>query len=148
MMTGEAGLHPMLARDTRRLGETGLSHVRWMNDRRFPWLMLVPRRPDLLEWHHLPPQEQHQLLDEVSVLSAALETVTAPDKINVGALGNLVPQLHVHVIARHRQDPCWPGPVWGNGTPEPFADDEQPQWLSALLEALPANFLDRTNRND
>ncbi len=110
--------------------------------------MLVPRHPGLLEWHHLPRQQRHQLLDEVSVLSEALEDVTAPDKINVGALGNLVPQLHIHVIARTRQDPCWPGPVWGNGAPELFADDEQPDWLPALLEALPVNFLDRTNDNE
>lgn len=137
-----AELHSRLAQDTVALGETSLSRVRWMNDRRFPWLMLIPKRDELLEWHHLPAEEQHQLLDEMLVLSRALEQVASPDKINTGALGNLVPQLHVHVIARHKQDPCWPGPVWGNGEAEPYETGEQPVWLQALVEALPDGFLE------
>lgn len=140
-----AELHPRLAEDTVALGETSLSRVRWMNDRRFPWLMLIPKRDELLEWHHLPEQEQHQLLEEMLVLSRALETVASPDKINTGALGNLVPQLHVHVIARNKQDPCWPGPVWGNGEAEPYQPGEEPVWLQALVEALPDGFLETVN---
>lgn len=135
-------LHPRLARDTVALGKTRLSRIRWMNDRRFPWLLLIPRYDDLLEWHHLPRDEQHQLLDEMAVLADALEYAASPDKINVGALGNLVPQLHLHVIARHKHDPCWPGPVWGHGEAQPYDPGEEPLWLSALTAALPDDFLE------
>ena len=97
-------LHPALARDTVALGATSLSRVRWMNERRFPWLMLIPKYKEIREWHHLPVAEQHQLLDEMTILSRALERAASADKINVGALGNRVPQLHLHVIARHEHD--------------------------------------------
>ncbi len=135
-------LHPSLARDTMVLGQTPLSRVRWMNDRRFPWLMLIPKHADAVEWHHLPTAEQHQLLDEMAVLARALECAASPDKINVGALGNRVPQLHLHVIGRHEHDPCWPGPVWGQGEVEPYNPGEEPPWLHALCAALPNDFLE------
>ena len=130
-------LHPRLAADTRALGETGLCWMRWMNDQRFAWLIIVPKRDGLREWHHLPTDEQRQLLTQVNALAGQLETVTGADKINIGALGNMVPQLHIHVIARFEGDPCWPGPVWGQGQPEPWAEGEQPGWLDKLdLSAL------------
>ncbi|MEE3319388.1 MAG: HIT family protein [Pseudomonadota bacterium] len=130
-------LHPRLAADTRALGETGLCWLRWMNDQRFAWLIIVPKRDGLREWHHLPTDEQRQLLTQVNTLAGQLETVTGADKINIGALGNMVPQLHIHVIARFEGDPCWPGPVWGQGQPEPWAEGEQPGWLDKLdLSAL------------
>ena len=135
-------LHPSLARDTVALGETALSRVRWMNDRRFPWLVLIPKYADVQEWHHLPTDARHQLLDETAVLARALESVASPDKINIGALGNRVPQLHLHVIARHEHDPCWPGPVWGQGEAEPYNPGEEPPWLSALGAVLPTDFLE------
>lgn len=135
-------LHPRLARDTIALGRTGLCRIRWMNDRRFPWLLLIPRYDDLLEWHHLPHAEQHRLLDEMVMLADVLEYAASPDKINLGALGNLVPQLHLHVIARHKHDPCWPGPVWGHGEAEPYGPGEEPLWLPVLKAALPNDFLE------
>jgi diadenosine tetraphosphate (Ap4A) HIT family hydrolase len=135
-------LHPHLTRDTVALGDTGLSRVRWMNDRRFPWLLLIPKHDDVREWHLLPVQAQHQLLDELMLLSRALETAVAPDRINLGALGNRVPQLHLHVIARHEHDPCWPGPVWGQGEAQTYAAGEEPFWLAALWTALPGDFLE------
>ena len=135
-------LHPALARDTVALGATSLSRVRWMNERRFPWLMLIPKYKEIREWHHLPVAEQHQLLDEMTILSRALERAASADKINVGALGNRVPQRHLHVIARHEHDPCWPGPVWGQGEAEPYNPGEEPPWLAALWAVLPTNFLE------
>ena len=126
-------LHPRLAADTGALGETELCWLRWMRDARFPWLIVVPKRDGLREWHHLPAADQQRLLSTVNHLAGELESVTGADKINLGALGNLVPQLHVHIIARFRDDPCWPGPVWGQGEPVPV--DGTPDWLARL--ALP-----------
>lgn len=123
-------LHPRLAADTGALGETPLCWLRWMRDARFPWLVVVPKRDGLQEWHHLPPSEQRELLDTVNQLAAELERVTGADKINLGALGNLVPQLHIHVIARFRGDACWPGPVWGQGAPQ--VPDAVPEWLGQI----------------
>src|SRR3546814_18598095 len=88
-----------------------------MNDASYPWLILVPRRPDLKEIHDLDGGARPQLTEEICRASRALQSSFAPDKINVGALGNLVPQLHVHVIARFRSDPAWPGPAWGKQPP-------------------------------
>ena len=123
-------LHPRLAADTGALGETPLCWLRWMRDGRFPWLIVVPKRERLREWHHLPVAEQSELLATVNHLAAELERVTGADKINLGALGNLVPQLHVHVIARFKGDDCWPGPVWGQGTPRPI--EVAPAWLKNI----------------
>lgn len=123
-------LHPRLAADTGELGETRLCWLRWMRDGRFPWLVVVPKRDGLREWHHLPIAEQGELLITVNYLAAELERVTGADKINLGALGNLVPQLHVHVIARFQGDDCWPGPVWGQGTPRPVPTP--PGWLAEI----------------
>ena len=103
-----------------------------MNDQRFAWLIVVPKRDGLREWHHLPAEEQVSLLQQVNGLATELERVTGADKINVGALGNMVPQLHIHIIARFEGDPCWPGPVWGQGAPVPWPDGQCPDWLAGL----------------
>jgi len=129
-------LHPRLQQDTRALGETPLCWIRYMNDRRFPWLILVPRVAGVTEWHELAMQQQQELLALVNRCAENLKRVAAVDKINIGALGNLVPQLHVHVIGRHDGDPCWPGPVWGNGAPQPWPEGESPDWLQPLRESL------------
>ena len=125
-------LHARLAADTRALGETDLCWLRWMSDQRFAWLIIVPKRDGLREWHHLPDSEQVVLLKQVNALANQLESITGADKINIGALGNMVPQLHIHVIARFEGDPCWPGPVWGQGQPQPWPDNEQPDWINQL----------------
>ncbi|MCU5783790.1 hypothetical protein MA04_03090 [Alcanivorax balearicus MACL04] len=126
-------LHERLAADTGAVAEDEFCWIRWLRDGRFPWLVVVPRRLDIREWHQLAEEEQHRLLKVVNGLAAELERITGADKINIGALGNLVPQLHVHVIARFRDDPCWPGPVWGQGVPQPV--ERTPRWLAQL--ALP-----------
>lgn len=114
-----ATLHPRLAADTRSLGETDLCWLRWMNDRRFPWLIVVPKRDGLREWHHLPMADQQALLQQVNGLAAELERVTRADKINIGALGNLVPQLHIHIIARFEGTPAGLARSGGRGSPSP-----------------------------
>jgi diadenosine tetraphosphate (Ap4A) HIT family hydrolase len=129
-------LHPRLLADTRSLGETPLCWIRWMSDQRFPWLVLVPRRSGIREWYELDHAEQHELLDLMNRCSLHLQALTGASKMNIGALGNLVPQLHVHIIARKENDQCWPGPVWGNGAVEPYADGQQPTWINALRERL------------
>ena len=106
-------LHPQLDRDTASLGDLPLSRVLVINDANYPWLLLVPRRPDIVEVIDLDEVAQAQLMTEVTRVSRALRDVTACHKLNIAALGNAVPQLHVHVIARFRDDPAWPKPVWG-----------------------------------
>ena len=106
-------LDPLLARDTVPVGDLPLARVLLINDANYPWLLLVPRRDGVREIIDLPYLEQAQLMTEVAHASRALKELTGCDKINVAALGNVVPQLHVHVIARFRGDAAWPKPVWG-----------------------------------
>ena len=106
-------LHPQLDRDTTSLGDLPLSRVLMNNDANYPWLIVVPRRADITEVIDLSEAEQAQLMTEVTRVARALRDVTACHKLNIAALGNAVPQLHVHVIARFRTDAAWPNPVWG-----------------------------------
>lgn len=106
-------LHPRLAADTVAVGDFGLSRLLLSNDANYPWLILVPRRAGIREIHELDEADQLQLLRESMLLSRALESAFAPTKLNLAALGNMVPQLHVHHIARYDTDPAWPAPVWG-----------------------------------
>ncbi len=114
-------LHPRLAADTLELGDGMLSAVRIMNDRRFPWLILVPRRAGLEALHRMERTDHLLLMQEITLLSRMLEDLFRPHRINVGALGNLVPQLHLHLVARREGDAAWPGPVWGNGVADPYS---------------------------
>lgn len=129
-------LHPRLHADSRPLLETAFCWIRWINDQRFPWLVLVPKRAAVHEWYQLAEADQQHLLALVNRCAEQLQRVTGADKINIGALGNLVPQLHIHVLARYRQDPCWPGPVWGQGDMQPWPAQRQPDWLPALQQAI------------
>lgn len=116
-MTGEPkedwSLHPQLAADGVSLGDLPLCCVLLMRDASYPWLVLVPRRAQASEILDLSPPERATLIEEIARAGAALKSVSGCDKLNVAALGNVVPQLHVHVIARFRADPAWPRPVWG-----------------------------------
>lgn len=125
-------IHPRLLADTLPLCAWALCEVRLMNDRRFPWLILIPKRPAITEVHQLTPAEQHQLISESSRASMALEQLYIPDKINVAALGNRVPQLHWHVVARRSNDPCWPGPIWGCGQPIAYDETERARQIATL----------------
>lgn len=116
-------IHPKLAEDTILLGESRLCEVRLMNDSHWPWVLLVPRLADIREIYQLPKAQQLRLAEESSVLGEDMMKLFAGDKLNVAALGNMVPQLHLHHIVRFEGDPAWPGPVWGRLAPTPH--DEQ-----------------------
>lgn len=107
-------LHPQLSKDTTVLGHFPLCVALLHKDNAVPWVILVPKRENLKELHHLPMQEQQQFLLESQAVSQALEATFQPEKLNLGALGNMVPQLHIHHIARFKDDIAWPGPIWGN----------------------------------
>lgn len=106
-------LHPQIKSDLQSLGDFPLSHVMLYPSSTNPWLVLVPRRPNIKEWHQLTAEEQSELCKEISKVSEWMEDEFQPDKINVGALGNMVPQLHVHIIGRYKNDVAWPGAIWG-----------------------------------
>lgn len=129
-------LHPQLAADTFPVGSFELSEVLLMNDRNFPWLILVPKVPDVREIHSLSPGDQHKMMDEVAFVSRRLERLTNADKMNVAALGNMVPQLNVHVIARFVTDAAWPGPVWGQVPAAPYGDEQKSVFLAKLKDAF------------
>lgn len=129
-------LHERLAADTAAVATLRLSRALLMNDCRWPWLILVPERAGITEIHQLSLADQHDLMDEITMASSVLERLHAPDKINVGALGNMVPQLHVHVIARTRDDPAWPGPVWGHGAAVAYAEQALTDQVDAFQRAL------------
>jgi len=114
-------LHPQLAKDTLPIADWPLCRVLRMNDTTYPWLILVPRRANCREISELPSGDRHRLIDEIARASEALQRDCRPEKINVGALGNMVPQLHIHVIARFTTDPAWPRPVWGVKGPVLFS---------------------------
>ncbi len=112
-------LHPQLVADTVPVGDLPLARVLLATDANYPWLILVPRRPGLTELIDLDENEQAQLLGEVVNAARVLKHITACDKLNIAALGNQVPQLHVHVVARRRTNAAWPKPVWGAAPPAP-----------------------------
>jgi diadenosine tetraphosphate (Ap4A) HIT family hydrolase len=123
-------LDSRLAADTVPVGDLPLSSVLLMNDARFPWLVLVPRREGASELTDLDADDAAALMDEIRTATRVMLDLSKPDKVNVGALGNVVAQLHVHVVGRFRSDPAWPGPVWGHGTRAPYPDHA----LAALVE--------------
>ena len=134
----EAGwfLHPQLANDTMPVGDLALSRVLAMNDARYPWIVLVPRRDGVMEIFDLNANDRATLMEEISRASEALKKLTGAAKINIGALGNLVPQLHIHIVARNQGDAAWPGPVWGHGAAEPNAPEARDEFVRLLLNAL------------
>lgn len=129
-------LDERLERDSELVTVLGLCQLRLMKDRRWPWLMLVPQRNGVTEIFELTPLDQTLLTFETNAVAAALKGATGARKINVGSLGNIVSQLHVHVIARSEGDPNWPGPIWGHGSAEPYEAGAQQELLTKLIEAL------------
>jgi len=129
-------LHPQLAADTVDLGDLPLSRVLLMNDANYPWLVLVPRKPEITELIDLDEGEQAQLMREVTRAARVLRDVTACHKLNVAALGNRVAQLHVHMIARFRHDAAWPNPVWGVVPPKAYGGDALDSFTGALRQKI------------
>jgi diadenosine tetraphosphate (Ap4A) HIT family hydrolase len=129
-------LHPQLAQDSVLLGHMSLSQVRLSLDANYPWCLLVPERESVSEIHHLSEQDRHQLMDESCRLAEVMVSLFDPKKINVGALGNRVPQLHIHHVARFEQDPAWPGPVWGAVPAVAYGEEALQKRRAKLLSAL------------
>ncbi|WP_299397331.1 HIT domain-containing protein [Pelagibius sp.] len=138
-MTDDFVLHERLAADCITIDDWPLCRVLLMNDATYPWLILVPRRPGLRDFHDVEAADMPRFTAEICAASRALEAAVSPDKMNVAALGNMVPQLHLHVIARFTGDPAWPGPAWGQvpAAPyEPTALEERVRMLKDAFKAI------------
>ncbi len=129
-------LHPQLQRDTVNIGDLPLSRVLIINDANYPWMLLVPRRPAVAEIIELDEIERAQLMTEIARVGRALKTVTQCDKLNIAALGNVVPQLHVHVIARRQGDAAWPRPVWGQMPPLAYDKADLEEFVGAVRRKI------------
>lgn len=129
-------LHPQLAEDTHPVARFALSELQLMDDANHPWLILVPRVENAVEWVDLDEAQQAELTREISRACRLLKSVFEPHKLNVAALGNMVPQLHIHVIARFREDIAWPRPVWGMATAQPYSPEELVRRIERLRMAL------------
>ncbi len=129
-------LDERLAADTIALGDLPLCRVLLMNDSNYPWVILVPRREGIREIYELSAADQQQLLSESSQLASVMARLFQADKMNVAALGNMVPQLHIHHIARSVNDAAWPKPVWGAVAIKPYSTDEMEPLVAELKQAL------------
>jgi len=138
---GDFVLDPRLQEDSVEIGDLELCNVRLMDDARYPWLILVPRVANIVEIHELADGAQAQLWREVTDTGRVLTRLYDADKLNVAALGNIVPQLHVHVIARVGGDPAWPGPVWGQGAAEHYGRRALTDQLDRLRSNLPVSWM-------
>ena len=129
-------LHPQLAQDTGSVGDLALSRVLLANDANYPWLILVPRKPALSELIDLEENAQVQLMGEIAAAARVLQRITECEKLNVAALGNQVPQLHVHIIGRRHSDAAWPKPVWGTVPPTAYDPNVRAGFVAALRRGL------------
>ena len=129
-------LHPQLAADTVPVGDLTLCRVLLSKDANYPWLILVPRRPGIVELTDLDPADRATLSSEIDAVSRALKAITECEKLNIAALGNVVPQLHVHVIGRRHSDAAWPKPVWGAAAAIPYDARLRDGFVTALQRAL------------
>ncbi|MBB6508132.1 diadenosine tetraphosphate (Ap4A) HIT family hydrolase [Rhizobium soli] len=132
----EFELDGRIARDSDLIATLDLCQLRIQNDSRWPWLVMVPQRADMTEIFELSEADHALLSAEVNHVAAALKEITCATKINVGALGNIVRQLHVHVIARFEGDANWPGPIWGYGSAEPYDSEKRQALVNTLMEKL------------
>lgn len=136
-------LHPTLARDGIFIADLPLCRVMLANDSRYPWVILVPRRAQIREIYELEKQDQLQLHSESVNLSRAMAELYQADKMNVAALGNMVPQLHIHHVARYESDAAWPGPIWGALPAIAYGDEQREirvNQLSELIASLNINY--------
>lgn len=129
-------LHARLAADCHVLADLPLSRLLLMNDAQYPWCILVPRRAGIREIYELSEVDQFALLQESSQLGRAMMTAFSGTKLNVAALGNMVPQLHVHHIVRYEGDPAWPAPVWGRHPTRPYEDAQRQSFVERLMPRL------------
>ncbi len=132
-------LDPRLEADTTQIGRLALSRVLLNKDARFPWIILVPERPDMVEIFDLSQDDRAMLLAEACAMGTKLKDGLGATKINIANLGNAVAQLHVHVVARFDGDAAWPGPIWNSGKPEPRTPDAQKAEAEAMRKLLGLN---------
>lgn len=135
-------LHPQLQQDCHEVGRFELSLLLMMNDSAYPWFILVPQRGGLTELYQLNDRERTLWLAESCQLAETMAAIFRPDKLNVAAIGNLVPQLHIHHIARYRTDPAWPAPVWGKFPAQPYTGDQAERRIGQMRQALRGRLLD------
>ncbi len=129
-------LDPRLARDTAYIGHLAGCQLLLMNDARYPWLILVPEIQGITELHELEETAFSEITQAIKRLSKGLQSMTGAQKMNVAALGNQVPMLHVHIIARYKDDAAWPGPVWGHGVAEPYSNHARRELVAKLQRTL------------
>ena len=129
-------LHPVLEKDSVLIGRFGLCQIRLIKDSNYPWVLLVPEREGLTEIHQLSIEDRCLLTEESAFLSATLSKLFEADKMNVAAIGNMVPQLHVHHIVRYKTDPAWPAPVWGKLPMKPYSDEALEETADKIAAAL------------
>jgi len=139
-MTSLPELHPQLAEDCIELGQLTLCRLLLVPDANYPWLILVPMRDSIREIHELSEDEQQQLMRESSLISKMLVDDFNADKVNVAALGNVVPQLHIHHIARYHDDAAWPAPVWGFCEALAYQENELAEFIAKVKTKLAGNF--------
>ena len=133
-------IHSQLQKDCLVIGKFTLCYLLLMKDANYPWFILVPDREDLTEIYQLDDSEQKQLISESSTLARIISKQYKADKINIAALGNLVPQLHIHHIVRHTTDAAWPAPVWGKLPAKPYTNVELEQVITSLKQGLNSGF--------
>ncbi|MDD1967516.1 HIT domain-containing protein [Pseudomonas putida] len=133
-------LDQRLLNDTLPVGDFPLCRLLLSNDSQYPWFILVPRRADISEVFQLSGSEQAQLWKETTLLSETLDQLFDADKMNVAALGNVVSQLHMHVIVRHKGDPAWPAPVWGKHPAVPYSREQAAEVIARLKTVLTQDF--------
>lgn len=129
-------LDPQLEGDSLPLIELDLCTVRLMKDANYPWILMVPKQNGLAELIDLSVEDQHKLTDEIRIVSTALQGITKCDKLNVAALGNMVRQLHIHIVARFEGDAAWPGPIWGKVPMKPHNEVESAKLIEAVQRAV------------
>lgn len=129
-------LHPRLQQDSITLGQFNLSRLLLCNDSQYPWFILVPQRPDISEIFQLSAMDQQLLQQESCLLAKTLATLYQADKMNIAAIGNIVPQLHIHHIVRYQTDIAWPAPVWGKYEPIPYSTEQQHRVILQIKNIL------------
>lgn len=132
-------LHPQLKKDCISIGRLALCRLLLMNDKQFPWFILVPEIEGITEIFQLNKQQRGLLIDESSYLAERLKTLYKAEKINIAAIGNLVPQLHVHHVVRYKSDKAWPTPVWGKFSAIPYSRQELTNTISLISDTLGVN---------
>ena len=137
-------IHPQLQNDCLLIGRFPLCHLLLAKDANYPWFILVPDRIEISEIYQLTPAEQIQFINESSTLAEVLTMVFKADKINIAALGNVVPQLHIHHIARYKNDVAWPAPIWGHSKSKDYTKGEMDSVIDKLKQVLTKEFIFET----